>query len=165
LCESSPITDAASAQQYQTKECNIIVGDLYIQNIPPDLTRNMIAEYLKGIKVIRGRLHIINTLDSQVNYFDNLHTVDSIHILNGPRVLDARFPSVTTFRSNATVDGCERLCPARYPKPVNTDEQLCPLRQIEFYLYVAGNGVPNLNLTMLSKLMERVIKNVTNNQV
>ena len=62
LCEAFPITDLTSLQLYSSKGCTIVVGDLYILNLPITITRTMLFNNLKNILYIRGGLYFKDNL-------------------------------------------------------------------------------------------------------
>jgi hypothetical protein len=115
LCEAHVVTDLVSTRLYKTKRCTIVVGDLYILNLPFEVTRTLLLDALKSIKVIRGTLHFENNIFSaSMIFFDNLVEVQRIVLVNNPQLIDARFKSLRLLHGGVSVEGSPQLCPERY---------------------------------------------------
>lgn len=166
LCESFPIRDIPSAQLYLTKKCTVIVGDLYITNLPAPITRKVLAQYLGNIQYIRGTLHVRdNMFRTGMNFFSNLLGVNGITYFNNPLMTDARMLSLKTLSGNVTVEGCPRLCPARYTRVgPGPDDSYCTNTNLNHFFQVVGD-VENVHLTTLGSIVARAARNVTGNQV
>ena len=86
-------------------------------------------------------------------------------LLNNPILVDARMPNLTASRGDVTVDGCSRLCPARYLNAINgTNDSGCANSIVQYYLNVVGN-VTTSDVSVLAGIMARVLSNVTSAQV
>jgi hypothetical protein len=118
-----------------------VVGDLHISDLPAQLSRLTLSGYLNSLLEIRGSL-LIKDLQyaGLVSYFNNLRAVWNIGIFNAPNVLDARIPTLQSINGEVTVEGCDRLCPARYPRVgIAPDDSECPSVFIEWYGRVLGD--------------------------
>jgi hypothetical protein len=166
LCESFPITDASSAQLYSTKGCTVIVGDLYIMNLPVAVTRTVLFKHLKDIRHIHGVLHFKdNHYLSAMTFLSNVVSIYGAVYTNNPGLLDARLFSLTSLRDGVSVEGCDRLCPARFTAVGSTtDDSECPNPQLEYFMHVEGSMTAS-DLGVLSSVMARVVRNVTIGEV
>jgi hypothetical protein len=166
LCEAFPITDLATADIYQRLGCTTIIGDLFMSNLPSSSTRTLLLQRLSTITRIRGALVFKDIVfASFVTLFDNLQFVNSIRLINLPLVTDARFPALLSIRDGVEVIGCDRLCPERYPRVGRYPSDLaCSNFWIEFYWYITGTVTPS-DLFLVSSVVNRIIYNVTNQQV
>ena len=167
LCESFPITDGSSAALYAIKGCTVIVGDLYIINLGPTITRTALLGYLKNVKEIRGYLHFKDNADlSAMTFLSNLVRLYGAVYSNNPALIDTRMFSLSSLPYGVTVVGCDRLCPARYTTTAGTvtDDSQCTNPQLEYFLNIAGSAVAS-DLELLNAVMQRVVRNVTNGVV
>ena len=167
LCESLPITDASSAALYAIKGCTVIVGDLYIINLGPTVTRTALLGYLKTVNEIRGYLHFRdNAYLSAMTFFSNLVRLYGAVYSNNPALIDTRMFSLSSLPYGVTVVGCDRLCPARYTATAGTvtDDSQCTNPQLEYFLKIEGPAVAS-DLELLNSVMQRVVRNVTNGVV
>jgi hypothetical protein len=87
ICEAFPITDISSAQLYSGKECTIITGDLYIQDLPTSVTKKLLFDSLQTVRYVRGDLYFLdNPFISAMTFFSNLvgerraSATDIVHI-------------------------------------------------------------------------------------
>ena len=150
LCESFPISDLPSLELYSSRGCTEIAGDLYIQNIPPGLRKSVLFENLATVKVIRGSLYMLdNMYNTAMTFFKNVEEIEgSIHYSNNPWQMDAELASLVRLGGNVTVEGCDRLCPARYSSIQRAQhdddstarEQDCANPFVQYYLVVVGNA-------------------------
>jgi hypothetical protein len=104
------------------------------------MTLRALDEHLGHIEEIRGSLILRdNAFLSAVNFFARLRSVESIEIINMPNLLEARLPSLRHIGTGAHVEGCPRLCPARYPSTAfRTDYSGCPALSVELYTALTG---------------------------
>ena len=166
LCEAFPITDLTSLQLFKNKGCTLIVGDLYIMNLPVTVTKKLLLDNLQGVQYIRGTLHMKDNLYvSALTFFSNLVGIYGAKFSNMPILVDARMPSLTQIRDVVTVDGCDRLCPARYTSvEVIQDDSGCTNPEMFYFLRVVG-GFQSSDLLLLSDVMARVVTSKTNGLV
>ncbi len=166
LCDAFPISDLASLQLYKSKRCTIVTGDLYIQNLPLEVTRTLLLDALKTVTEIRGKIYFLNNIDIvSMLFLENLRRVDGIIYLNNPSLVDARMPMLESMPEGIEVEGCHRLCPARYTTVgASPDDNGCAVVVMKFTLRLTGNvGVQSFPL--LEDMFVRVVANVTNNAV
>jgi hypothetical protein len=166
LCESFPISDLASLQLYKSKACTIIVGDLYIMGLPVSVAKMAILESLGTVRTIRGVLYFHdNIYMSAMTFFSGLEVVYGISYKNNPTLVDARMPSLRELRNEVEVEGCDRLCPARYTVAgASPDDSGCAESIISYFFLVQGDARRE-QLGMLGNLTLRIVQNVTNNEV
>jgi hypothetical protein len=167
LCESFPATDIASLDLYKSKKCTIIVGDLYITNLPSAVIRRTLVDSLGTIKTIRGVLYFQdNHYISAMTFLQNLVSVRGISYKNNQILVDARMPSLRELTGPVTVEGCYRLCPGRYSVVVGTivSDVGCTNPELDYFYYVVGNA-KRADLDVLGVLTHRIAQNVTNNEV
>lgn len=144
----------------------MIAGDLYIMNIPTTVTKKVLFNNLQNVRSIQGTLYFIgNQYISAMTFFSNLMTLYGAVYLNNPVLVDARMPSLVTLRGNVSVEGCDRLCPARFTAVGSGgDDSGCPNLFMEYYFGIVGD-VSVSDLPLLSSVVSRVVANVTNNVV
>jgi hypothetical protein len=166
LCDAFPISDLASLQLYKSKRCSIIVGDLFIQNLPFDVTRTLLLDALKTVRVIRGKLYFSdNVFIVSMLFFENLKQVSGIVYMNNPALVDARMPLLESMPEGTEVEGCHRLCPARYTTVgASPDDDDCAVMVMKFTLRLTGD-VDAQWFPLLEAIFVRVVANVTNNAV
>jgi hypothetical protein len=166
LCESFPINDLASAQLYGSKGCTIIDGDLYITGLAVTVTKKVLFDNLKTVRSIRGVLYFHdNHYMSAMTFFSGLVEVHGISYQNNPTLVDARMPSLHDLKGEVVVDGCDRLCPARYTVVgASPDDSGCTNPLLEYSFHVVGDAQRH-DLDVLGDLMVRVAQHVTDNEV
>ena len=165
LCEAFPITDISSAQLYASKKCTIIVGDLYMQNMPTSVTKKLLFDTLQTVQFIKGKLYFIgNRYISAMTFFSNLIGLYGAHYSNNADLVDARMPSLQQLKGSVTVEGCDRLCPARYTAVGLSDDAVCPNPIMEYYFGIQGDATVD-SLPLVSSILQRVIVAKTNNGV
>ena len=145
----------------------MIVGDLYIINLGPTVTRTALLGYLKTVNEIRGYLHFKdNAYLSAMTFFSNLVGLHGAVYSNNPALIDTRMFSLSSLPYGVTVVGCDRLCPARYTATAGTivDDSQCTNPQLEYFLNIEGPEVAS-DLELLNSVMQRVVRNVTNGVV
>ncbi len=162
LCEAFPISDVNSAALYSSQACTVIIGDLYILNLPASMTRTILLAHLKTVQTIRGALFFKDNLYlSAMTFLSNLVNLKGAVYINNPQLIDARLFSLKTMNGNVTVEGCDRLCPARYTA-VGTvvDQSGCANPQLEYFLHIEGPVTAN-DLSTISGIMATVVRNTT----
>ena len=166
LCEAFPITDVASAELYMSYGCTIVVGDLYIMDLPNPVTKKVLYNSLQAVKTIRGGLYFKdNAYRTALTFLSNLESVYGVYLSNNPSLVDARMPALKSVRDGVFIDGCDRLCPARYTAVgASPDDSECTNQMMEFYFYARGD-VSQLNLQLLGDAFGRLISHLTNNTV
>ena len=159
LCAAFPITDMQSLELYKTKGCTIISGDLYIQNLPIEITRGVLSDHLGSIRYIKGDLHFKeNAYIVSMVFFKSLLGVYGVYYLNNPELVDARMPQLQTLSRSASVEGSPRLCPARYTAVASNvvDDSGCTGINLKYYLHIDGGSGLN-NLATLSSVLSRAV--------
>jgi len=166
LCESFPISDLASLQLYKSKGCTIIVGDLYIVGLAVTVTKGLLFDNLRAVRTIRGVLYFHdNIYMSAMTFFSGLEEVHGISYKNNPILVDARMPSLRELQNEVEVEGCDRLCPARYTVVgASADDSGCTNPLLEYSFRVVGDARRE-QLDVLGNVTLRVVQNVTNNEV
>ena len=95
----------------------------------------------------------------------NLVGATGIVYSNNPVLIDSRLPVLTSLPNGVYVEGCDRLCPARYTAVgVSPDDSGCTSLAFDYYLYVVGD-VGRLNKTLLGVTLATAVKNITLGQV
>ncbi len=166
MCEAFPISDVNSAALYSSQACTVIVGDLYILNLPASMTRSILLSHLKTVQTIRGALIFKDNLYlSSMTFLSNLVSLNGAVYFNNPQLIDARLFSLKSLSGNVTVEGCDRLCPARYTA-VGTavDQSGCANPQLEYFLHIEG-PITAKDLPAISGIMATVVRNVTGGTV
>ena len=168
LCAAFPITDQGTLSLYKSKECTIISGDLYMQNIPVDVTRSILTSSLSTVKIIKGDLHFKDNehLTSLV-FLHNLVSVNNISLSNNPQLIDAKLASLQSMNGELSVEGCPWLCPARFTVISGgpaVDDSGCSNVALTYYFHVDG-PVLNSNLAVLGGVVSRVVSGLIGNNV
>ena len=167
LCEAFPIRDLVSLSLYKEQGCNIISGDLYIIELPIDVGKAALYDNLKTVQVIQGHLYIMHNAHlPAMTFFSNLMRVDGISYIDNPMLVDARMPALEDHSVSVFVEGCARLCPARYTDTTEsgTNDSECANPSIRFFLRVEGDATRG-QLSVLGDVMVRVVQNTTAGQV
>ena len=135
-------------------------------NLPVTVTKKILFDNLQGIQYIRGTLHMKDNLYiSALTFFSNLIGINGATFVNMPILVDARMPSLTQLRDAVTVEGCDRLCPARYTSVgVSLDDSGCTNPEMFYFLRVVGN-FHSSDLLLLSSVMARVVSGKTDGLV
>ena len=106
-----------------------------------------------------------NAYVSALTFFSNLIGIYGATFINMPILVDARMPSLKQLRDGVTVEGCDRLCPARYTTiGVSPDDSGCTNPAMEYFLRVVGNFQSN-DMLLLADVMARVVVSKTNGLV
>ena len=167
LCEAFPISDLSSLQLYATHECVVVVGDLYIHDLPATVTRGALLSTLKTVQYIRGSLYFKNNLFiPAMNFLSNLVGIyGGAHFENNPVLVDARIPKLEILSGEVTVTACDRLCPARYTAVgMNKSDVGCTNMALDYFVHVDG-VVLSSQLPLLASVFGRVLNNVTGGEV
>jgi hypothetical protein len=167
LCEAFPIRDLVSLSLYKEQGCSIVAGDLYIMSLPTDVSESALLESLGGLRVIQGHMYIMhNEHLPSVTFLKHLERVDGITYVGNPILIDAHLHGLESYTIPIVVEGCPRLCPARYTDKTESgeDESACPNTKIRFYLHVAGDAAED-ELDVLGDVLVRVMHNTTDRAV
>ena len=166
LCPAFPITDLLSLELYKTKGCTAISGDLYIMSLPASVSDSVLTASLRNITRIHGVLYLLNNpFVTSLLFFENVVELYGGVYLNNPNLVDTRLPALSTLQSAVMVDGCDRLCPARYTTAgAATDDSGCSNLQMDFFYDVQGS-ITFEDLPLLEDVITRVMKNISNGQV
>ena len=170
MCEAFPISDLPSLQLYASQGCTVVVGDLYIADLPQSITRGVLLGNLGSIQYVRGDVYFRdNQFIVSMVFLDNLVGVRNIHLENNAELVDARMVGLVQLLGNVTVDGCDRLCPARYAHGTSsllagTSQAGCANATLNYFLWVQGTFNPTTAVPLLGSLMACVLRNVTDGQ-
>ena len=100
-----------------------------------------------------------------MTFMSNLQSVYGVHYENNPALVDARFPSLIQMTSNVTVDGCDRLCPARYTiVGTGPSDVGCASRRMEYYFRVLGDAKQS-DLPVLAGVFAKLVLSLAQNAV
>jgi hypothetical protein len=163
LCEAFPIRDLVSLSLYKEQGCNIVAGDLFILSLPTDVSESALLEGLEGLHVIQGHMYIMhNEHLPSVTFMKHLERVDGITYVGNPILIDAHLHGLESYTIPIVVEGCPRLCPARYTDKTESgeDESACPNPRIRFLLHVAGHAAED-ELDVLGDVLVRAMRNTT----
>ena len=168
LCAAFPIMDLQSLELYKTKGCTIISGDLYIQNLPVQISRTTLFESLGTVKYIKGDLHFKdNDYLTSLVFLHNLVSVNNIYLSNNPQLIDAKLASLQSMNGELSVEGCPWLCPARFTVISGgpaVDDSGCSNVALTYYFHVDG-PVLKSNLVVLGGVVSRVVSGLIGNNV
>ena len=166
LCEAFPITDLASVLLYSSQGCTTIVGDLYMLNMPALMTRSLLQSHLKTVTTIRGTLHFKDNLYlSSMTFLSNVVSLNGAVYSNNPQLIDARLFSLQQLNGNVTVEGCDRLCPARYTSlRTAVDERGCANPELRYFLQIKGTATKS-DVGVVGNIMQSALQNVTGGAV
>ena len=159
LCEAFPIRDLVSLSLYKEQGCNIISGDLYIIELPIDVSKTTLTNALGSVRVIQGHLYIMhNEYLTAMLFLTGLQRVEGITYLNNPILVDARIASLQSNDFTTVVEGCPRLCPARYTTLLGPaqDQSECTDPGVRYYLGVFDYASRD-DLDVLAALVARVL--------
>ena len=157
----------SSLRLYSSKGCTVVVGDLYITNLPFAITKAILTNNLKTITVIRGTLYIQDSpwLGSLLP-LKALVSINGISLSNMVSLVDVRMPALKSLQNCITVSNCDRLCPARYtaagPSP---DDSGCANLQLNLFLHVEGVFETQAALRSLEGLIWNAVRNISGNTV
>ena len=167
LCEAFPIRDLVSLSLYKKQGCNIISGDLFIIELPANVAKVTLFDHLKTVRVIQGHLYIMhNDFLTAMTFLSNLERVDGITYLDNSLLVDAHLHGLESYTIPFVVEGCPRLCPARYTDKTYSgmDESECADTGAKFFLHVVGNASVEA-IDLLGAVMARVVRNTTQGEV
>ena len=159
LCEAFPIRDLVSLSLYRKQGCNIIAGDLYIIELPIDVSKTTLTNALGSVRVIQGHLYIMrNEYLTAMLFFTGLERVYGVTYIDNPILVDARIASLESNDFMTVVEGCPRLCPARLTTGVSSmyDQSLCMDPGVRYILGVFDHASRD-DLDMLAALVARVL--------
>jgi hypothetical protein len=167
LCEAFPIRDLDSLSLYKKYGCNIISGDLYIIELPVEVTKAILYDNLHRVRAIQGHLYVMhNAHITSMTFFEHLERVDGITYINNPSLADAHLNSLESLDIPTRVEGCARLCPARYTESRDSgaSEDACANPGMRFYVAIAGRAARG-DLAVVGDVMTRVVRSLTDGQV
>ena len=166
LCEPIPITDINSLTLYKTKGCTVISGDLYIMNLPTSVTKKLLFNNLQSITRIHGVLYLINCpVITSLSFLQNVVELYGGTYINNVNLVDARLPALTSLQSAVEVDGCDRLCPARYTiVGAGPDDSGCSNLQMVFFFNIQGS-ITIADLPLFANVITRTIQSISSGQV
>ena len=163
LCEPFPITDLASLALYKTRGCTVISGDLYIINLPSSISKSTLVANLQSITRIHGMIYVLNNeFITSLKFFGNVVELYGGYYLNNPNLVDTRLTSLESLASPVVVEGCSRLCLARYTAVVGTDvdDSGCPNLAEEFFFNIQGT-VTIADLPTFASVISRATMNIS----
>jgi hypothetical protein len=166
LCEPFPVTDLESARFYSSQRCTTILGDLHLYSLPTTLTYAVLLLHLGLIEEIRGALIFRhNEYLPRITFLKKLHHVEGIEIVDMPVLADAQIPSLKYIGRGTHIEGCFRLCPARYPSlQYTSDDTDCPSFLYEFYSFLSGS-VHEEQLFVFNSLISQMVFQLTGEAV
>ena len=131
-------------------------------NMPASMTRTALYAHLKTVTTIRGTLYFKDNLYlSAMTFLSNLVSLNGAVYSNNPQLVDARLFALQRLNGNVTVDGCDRLCPARYTA-VGTvvDERGCANPELLYFLHIEGPATKS-DVGAIGSIMRSALQNVT----
>ena len=135
-------------------------------NMPASMTRTSLFQNLKTVTTIRGTLYFKDNLYlSAMTFLSNVVSLNGAVYSNNPQLVDARLFALQRLNGNVTVDGCDRLCPARYTA-VGTavDDRGCANPELRYYLHIDGPAM-KADIEAIGSIMRSAMQNVTNAMV
>ena len=156
-----------SLSLYKEQGCNIVAGDLYIIDLATDVSESALLAALGELYIIQGHMYIMhNEHLPSVTFLKHLESVDGITYVGNPILIDAHLHGLESYTIPIVVEGCPRLCPARYTDKTDSgeDESACPNPKIRFFLHVAGNAAED-ELHVLGDMLARVMHSTTQGEV
>jgi hypothetical protein len=122
---------------------------------------------LHNVRAIQGHLYVMhNEHITSMTFFEHLERVDGITYIDNRNLLDAHLDSLVSLDIPTRVEGCARLCPARYTenRDSGASENACANPGMRFYLAVHGSSARN-GLDVIADVMTRVVRNLTGSWV
>jgi hypothetical protein len=156
-----------SLSLYKKQGCRIISGDLYITELPLEVTKTVLYDDLHGVRAIQGHLYVMhNAHITAMSFFDNLERVDGVTYIDNPSLADAHMSSLKSLDIPTRVEGCARLCPARYTenRDSGASEDACANPGMRFYVAITGSATRG-DLAVVGDVMTRVVRNLTDGKV
>ena len=162
LCDAFPISELEGLMLYKRRGCTLVVGDLYITNLPVTISRTLLLQNLGSVKTIRGVFYFHNNdYITALNPFISLAEVRGISLKNNLVLVDARIPSLKNITGPVTVDVCDRLCPHRYPRvgppPTNAG---CTNITMQFSMSVVGTAQAS-DFPLIAATLGRLVDNLS----
>ena len=85
------MTDLNALALYQSRQCTIIAGDLFISHIPLVTKKTALRNSLGSIRTVRGFIYVLdNPYLTALTHFSMLQHVKGFVLLNNPFLVDAR---------------------------------------------------------------------------
>ena len=134
--------------------------------IPASISELALFEHLKAVTTIRGRLFFNDNLHlSAMTFLSNVVSMNGAVYSNNPQLVDARLLSLQHLNGNVTVEGCDRLCPARYTAMGMADDDAgCVNPELRYFLRVEGSAMKS-EIGVVGAIMQSVLRNVTGGKV
>ena len=167
MCESFPISDMSSLTLFSLKKCSVAVGDLYINELPVAVNEDVLYDALKTLQAIRGKLYVKNNIYlTSLNCFSNVLTLYGASYINNPNLVDTRMPKLASLQGPVVVDGCDRLCPARYTSvgSLGDDSGCTDLIRLAFFNF-EGPGADASAVPIAAGVLGNALKYFSNNTV
>ena len=164
LCEPFPITDLASLTLYKTRGCTVIAGDLYIINLPSSILKATLLANLQRVTRIHGTVYVVNNqFFTSLLFLQNVVEMYGGFYLNNPNLVDTRLPGLESLATPVVVEGCARLCPARYTVVAGlpANDSACP-NLVEKAFYNIQGTVTIADLPTFAGIITRVTMDISN---
>jgi hypothetical protein len=132
-----------------------------------EVTKAILYADLRDVRVIQGHLYVMhNEHITAMSFFENLERVDGITYINNRNLVDAHLDSLKSLDIPTRVEGCARLCPARYTenRDSGADESACANPGMRFYVAITGSATRG-DLAVAGDVMTRVVRNLTETRV
>ena len=131
-------------------------------DMPASMTRTVLYEHLKTVTVIRGTLYFKDNLYlSAMTFLSNVVSLNGAVYGNNPQLVDARLFALQRLNGNVTVEGCDRLCPARYTAVgANVDDQGCANPELRYFVHIDG-PVARRDAGVIGSILQSALHNVT----
>jgi hypothetical protein len=144
-----------------------VIGDIYIRDLPFDVTEDVLYDHLRTLTRLDGTLSVINNAFlTSLAFFRHLVQVKSIVIVDNPQLVDARLPSLVDEPSMLNIDRNSRLCPLRWPSipvdPLSPDEDdSCAHLKLVYLLALSGAFSETMSLTPLAGAFTTAIQSIS----
>jgi hypothetical protein len=165
LCESFPITDAGSLGLYSGQACNVLVGDVYISNLPTTINEDVLFSSLQSVQEIRGGLYVKDNLYlTSLSCMRNVRRISGgVYYVNNPNLVDTRMPLLGKLGGAVVVDGCDRMCGARYTTAVAVpDDPTCTnLKRLGFF-HFNGPRIPANVVALTANVTAIALRSISN---
>jgi hypothetical protein len=157
----------SSLTLFSSKKCSVAVGDLYINDLPVTVNEDVLYDALKTLQAIRGVLYVKNNIYlTSLSCFSNVSMLYGAQFVNNPNLVDARMPKLTSLQGPVVVDGCDRLCPARYISvgSLRDDSRCTDLVRLAFFNF-EGPGADASAVPLAVGVLGNALKYFSNNTV
>jgi hypothetical protein len=115
ICISVNVVGGSLSSIEEVSRCNVILGDLSIQDLPLDWNEDFLTTVFQRLTRIHGVLRLKNNqFLTSLSFLENLLGIYSLELNNNPNLIDARLPSLEVlYEEQAFVSGNPRLCSSR----------------------------------------------------